>query len=131
MPLSLPLSGFGGRVLPQGRVVGVASRGQGPGWGVVMLRAALTGAGRAVVQGVRAVGATSGAQEEVGAAQWAEGVRVCVGVRCQQFTLRLKAGAAVPKVLSETVQTCGTDVHGPVRRTNRIVFVRDLTDGVT
>ena len=77
-PVPLPLPGLGGGVLPQGGVVGVAAGGQGP-WGVVVLRAALAGAGRAVVQGVRAVGvARPRAQEEVGAAQRSQSVCVCV-----------------------------------------------------
>lgn len=38
---------------------------------------------------------------------------VCVGVGGQQLALRFQAGAAVPKVLNQTVQMGGTDVHRP------------------
>lgn len=90
VPLPLPLPGFGGRVLSQRGVVWVAVGG-GAGR-VVMLRAALAGAGGAVVQRVRAVGAAPRAQEEVGAAQGAQCVvRVRVVLRRQQFPLGLQA----------------------------------------
>ena len=116
MPLPLPLPGLGGGVLSQGGVVGVTPGGQRPATSrVVVFGAAVAGAGRAVVQGVRAVGA-AGAQEEVGAAHQGahQGVRVGgVGVGCQQLALGLQAGAAVPKVLSQTVQTGRADVHRP------------------
>ena len=103
VPVPLPLPGLGGGVLPQGGVVGVAAGRQGP-WGVVVLRAALAGAGRAVVQGVRAVGvACPWGQEEVGAAQRSHSVCVCVRVGGQQLPLGLQAGAPVPKVLSQIV----------------------------
>lgn len=90
MPLPLSLPGLGGRVLPQRGVVWVAVGGTAGG--VVLLRAALAGAGGAVVQRVRAVGAAARTQEEVGAAQRAQrvvGVRVVL--RRQQFALGLQA----------------------------------------
>lgn len=81
VPLPLPLPGFRWRVLSQSGVVRVTTRTHVSG-GVVVLRAALAGAGRAVIQRVRAVGVTSWSEKEVWAAKRAQVVRVCVLFRC-------------------------------------------------
>ena len=107
--LTLALASLGGRVLGQRGVVGVAGGGRG-GTGfarrVEVIAAGLAGAGRAVVQGVGAVGA-----RRVRAEVRRGGARL--NLQAQQLTLRLQAGAAVAEVLGQTVQPRGADIHRP------------------
>lgn len=105
LPLPLPRARLGRRVLGQRGVVGIHLRR------VVVLRARVAGARRAVVHGVRAVAAASPWRVEVGAPR--------VVLRAQELALGLQAGAPVPKVQGEAVQPRGAEVHRPAGRPRR------------
>lgn len=97
LSLPLPRARLRRRVLGQRGVVGVHLRR------VVVLRARVAGAGGTVVHGVGAVAATSPWGVEVGAPR--------VVLRAQELALGLQAGAPVPKVQGEAVQSRGAEVH--------------------